>query len=79
MSPRILLLAMALLAGCATQPTPQRLAVSCSAALDLPDEPARTLETDPKQPGATVRAVHINRAAWIAHADELTQRLRACQ
>lgn len=74
----LVIIAALVLAGCATQPTPPVL-LPCPAALDLPGEPARFLKTDPAAPGATVRAAVINRAAWIAHADELTTRLNSCK
>ncbi len=72
-------LAACLLTACATPSPVAPIVLPCPAATDLPAPPARTLHTDPAAPGATVRAAILNRAAWIAHADELTARLISCQ
>lgn len=74
----LLIIAAYVLAGCATS-APQPVLLPCPAALNLPDAPARTLSTNPAAPGDTVRAAIINRADWIAHADELTARLNSCK
>lgn len=72
------LLPVLAIAACATPTPPAHIVLPCPAALDLPPAPARTITTDPAAPGATVRAAIINRADWIAHADELTARLISC-
>lgn len=74
---RLALMACALLAGCATHV--ETVVLPCPAAVDLPAAPARTVQTSPAKPGAVVRATIINRAQWIAHADELTARLQKCK
>lgn len=73
---RLAIIACVLLAGCATAPA---VTISCPAAENMPYEPARTIKTDARKPGEVVRAAQINRAQWIAHADELTARLRKCK
>ena len=80
MTSRLLAAALAtgLLGACATAPTPAPLLLPCPAALDIPTPPPRSLTTPPDV-GAVVRAARLNRAAWIAHADELTARLSSCK
>lgn len=73
-----LIVAALSMAGCATPP-PRTVAVACPAATDVPDPPARTVATSPRKPGEVVRKTIINRAQWIAHADELTARLQKCK
>lgn len=74
---RLAIIACVLLSGCATHV--ETVVLPCPAAVDLPDAPARTVQTSPDKPGAVVRATIINRAQWIAHADELTARLQKCK
>lgn len=77
------LIALLGLLGCATAPAPAapttRTVLGCAAAYDLPTPPARAIYTDPAQPGLVVRQAVLNRAAWIAHADDLTTRITACK
>lgn len=74
----LIVIAAIVLAGCAT-PAPAPVLLPCPAAANLPEAPARTIYTNPAAPGDTVRAAIINRAEWIAHADELTTRLNSCK
>ena len=74
----LLIIAAYVLAGCATT-APVPVLLPCPAATHLPDAPARILSTNAAAPGDTVRAAIINRAEWIAHADELTTRLNSCK
>lgn len=73
---RSLLIVLAL-TGCAT--TTETIVLPCPAVDLLPVAPARTLQVDPAHPGEVVRATIINRAQWIAHADELTARIESCK
>jgi hypothetical protein len=80
----ILVAGVLLMTGCATAPTGQGstlvpVSQPCSAAHDVPEEPARNLSLDPKQPGLAVQQFAANRARWIGYADALRERLDACK
>jgi len=73
------------LGGCATAPTSPAgatllpVAVPCTAATDVPEAPARTLQLDAAQPGLAVKAYAANRSRWIGYADALSARLGSCK